>query len=207
MLQAYGGDASVRKVVSVTAKGRIIEFLNGKEGSYRRYFERPRKLRIEVMPEQGGEIRVLNGDKGWQVSSERFIPVSPLELQSMIYQYSYLDLPMGMVGDKSRITYGGKQHYKGREVFLLLIEPNDAPRLKVLIDARTRLIVRVSASFSMGMMGAGELSTEYGDFRPAGGVLFPYKLVNFAGDMKLSEITMDVIEVNRGISHELFVPH
>ena len=48
------------------------------------------------MPEQGGEIRILNGDHGWQGSSEGFMPVSSMELQSMIYQYSYLDLPMGL---------------------------------------------------------------------------------------------------------------
>lgn len=206
MLKAYGGDP-VGKIVSVSARGRIVEFLNGKEGSYRRYLERPGKLRVEVMPEQGGEVRVLDGNKGWQASGERFIPVSPLELQSMKYQYRYLDLPMGLADKGVRVVYGGKQRFKEREALLLLIESSGAPRLSVLVDAKTRLIVRVAASFAMGMMGGGELSTEYSDFRAVGGVLFPHKLINFAGGMKLSEIMLDSIEVNRGISPDLFTPH
>ena len=58
----------------------------------------------------------------------------------------------------------------------------------------------------MGMMGAGELATEYRDFRPVEGVQFPHKLTNYAGDMKLSEIDLDEIEVNREIPAKLFAP-
>lgn len=206
MLKAYGGAEAVENIVSVTAKGRITEFLNGTTGDYARYLERPGKLRIEVMPEQGGEIRVLNGDRGWQVGDEGFVKVSPFELQAMIYQYSYLNLPMGLVDKKMRFTYGGKQQHSGREVFLLLIELKNAPRLSILVDAKTRLIVRVSASFAMGMMGASELSTEYSDFRAIGKVLFPHKLINFAGDRKLSEIVLSEIAIKREIPAAFFAP-
>ena len=49
MLKAYGGAEAIGKVVSVTARGRITEFLSGKRGNYARYLDRPGKLRIEVM--------------------------------------------------------------------------------------------------------------------------------------------------------------
>ena len=58
----------------------------------------------------------------------------------------------------------------------------------------------------MGMMGANELATEYGDFHPVEGVLFPFKLTNYAGDMKLSEIILSEIMINREIPHKLFFP-
>ena len=206
MLKAYGGSEAVRKVITVTAKGRITEFLNGKTGDYARYFERPGRLRIEVMPELGGEIRILNGDHGWQASGEGFLPVSELELQSMLYQYSYLNLPMGLTNGKYQVKYLEKQRYNGREAYLLQIEPKNAPRLGILVDARTSLIVRVDASFAMGMMGAGQLSTEYGDYHPVKGVQFPYKLTSFAGGIKLSEIILDDIKVNHKIPLELFAP-
>lgn len=200
MLKAYGGTAAVRKVVSVTARGLINEFINGKTGNYARFLERPGMLRIEVMPEQGGEIRILKGDHGWQSG----IPVSALELQSMIYQYSYLDLPMGLVDKELPVTSIRKELYKGQEAYLLLIEPVGAPSLRVLVDASSRLIVRVAASFSMGMMGASELSTEYGDYRAVEGVLFPFRLINFAGDMKISEISLHEIMTNQKIPAALF---
>ena len=206
VLKAYGGEGAVRKVMSVTAKGRITEFLNGKEGNYARYFERPGKLRIEVMPEQGGEIRILNKNHGWHVGSGGLVPVSPLVLQSMIYQYSYLDLPMGLADGSLQVKYGGKQSHNGRDGYLLLIELKKAPQLRLLIDAKTHLIVKVSSTFAMGMMGAGELSTEYSDFHAIDGVLFPFRLINFAGDMKLSEIVLSEITINRKIPAEFFAP-
>jgi hypothetical protein len=89
----------------------------------------------------------------------------------------------------------------------LLIETNNSPQLRVYVDAKTHLIAGIAASFSMEMMSGEELSTEYSDFRPVEGVLFPHKLVNFAGDTKLSEILLDEIYVNRKISPQLFSPY
>ena len=207
VLKAYGGSKAVSKINSVTAKGQINEFLSGKTGTYSRYFERPGKLRVEVMPAQGGEIRILNGDRGWQGSSGGFVPVSPLELQSMLYQYSYLNLPMALATGSYHVKYGGKQrNNKDAETYLLLVEPKNAPRMGILVDAKTRLIIRVDASFAMGVMGTGELSTEYGDFGPVEGVQFPHKLTSYAGGIKLSEIVLDEITVNRKIPAELFTP-
>ncbi len=206
ILEAYGGADSIRKVLSVTATGRITEFMNGKVGNYSRYFEQPGKLRIEVMPEQGGDIRILNGNSGWQRRGEGFVRVSPLELQSMIYQYSYLDLPMAFGDKEFLVTYGGKFRQNGEEVYLLLLETKNSPQLRVLIDARTRLIARVSAKFAMGMMGDGELSTTYSDYHAVDGVLFPHTLVNYAGDMKLSEIKLGNIKVNQKIPAAFFAP-
>ncbi|HJV65816.1 MAG TPA: hypothetical protein VJ550_08785 [Geomonas sp.] len=206
LLRAYGGADAVRNVASVIARGRITEFLSGKSGQYARYFQRPGKLRVEVMPELGGDVRVLNGDRGWQATEAGFAPVSQLELQSMLYQYSYLNLPMALASGSYHARFGGDQPYKGKETRLLFVEPKRAPRLGILVDARTGFIVRVDASFAMGGTGTGELSTEYGDFRPVNGVQFPHKLTSYAGGIKISEIVLDDIEVNRKIPIELFTP-
>lgn len=158
------------------------------------------------MPELGGEIRILNGDRGWLGGSEGFMPVSPMELQSMFYQYSYLDLPMGLAKGDYPLKYGGKENHNGHEAYLLLVELKNAPQLRVLVDAKTGLIIRVAAQFAIGMMGANELATEYGDFHSVEGVLFPFKLTNYAGDVKLSEIILGDITINREIPPKLFSP-
>ncbi|GFO53860.1 hypothetical protein GMSM_08670 [Geomonas sp. Red276] len=206
VIKAYGGTEAIRKVVSVTAKGRITDFVTAKSGEYARYFERPGKLRIEVMPEQGGEVRILNKGHGWQATAKGFVPVSDLELQSMLYQYSYLNLPMALVNGSYHAKYGGKQLYQGKETQLLLVEPKDAPTMGVLVDAKTSLIVRIDAIFQVGMGGTGKLSTEYADYRPAAGVQFPYKLTTSAGGLRLAGISLDDIAVNKKIPPELFTP-
>lgn len=204
VLQAYGGREAVGKITSVIAKGKIADFLTGMQGHYARYYERPGKLRIEVMPAQGGEVRILNGERGWQAGPQGFVEASRPMLQSMIYQYSSLDLPMGFADRSYEVKLGGMRLFDGRETYLLLVTLKDAPPLKVFVDVRTSLIARVAADFSMGMMGASELATEYADFRPVEGVLFPHRLINYAGGTKLSEIVLSVIRLNRKIPDFLF---
>ncbi|MCM0083032.1 hypothetical protein L4X63_15675 [Geomonas sp. Red32] len=206
MIKAYGGTDAIRKVVSVTAKGRITDFVTGKSGEYARYFEHPGKLRIEVMPEQKGEVRILNKGRGWQATGKGFVPVTDLELQSMLYQYSYLNLPMALINGSYHARYGGKQLYQGKETQLLLVEPKDAPTMGVLVDAKTSLIVRIDAIFGVGMGGTGKLSTEYGDYRPVAGVQFPFRLTTSAGGLRLAGIVLDDIAINRKIPPELFMP-
>jgi outer membrane lipoprotein-sorting protein len=206
VLKAYGGAEAVGRITTVTARGCIVDFFSDTEGGYARYFERPGKLRIEIMPDRGGEVRILKDGHGWQSGNGGLAKARPLTRQSMVYQYSYLDLPMGFIDHSYPVTYEGKRHLGNQETHLLQVSLKDAPPLRVFVDARSFLIVRVAADFSMGVMGASELATEYQEFRPEGGVLFPHRLENFAGDMKISEITLNVILTNPKIPAALFSP-
>jgi hypothetical protein len=206
MLKAYGGADALKKVVSVTAQGRITEFVSGKAGSYLRYFERPGKLRVEVMPEQGGETRILNRNRGWRLSNGAVADVSPLELQSLLYQYSYLNLPFALASGSYHPEYLHLDGAPKEKEFLLLVGPKDSPRLAILVDAKSGLITRVDASFGLGAVGTAELSTEFADYRPVAGVQFPHKLTSYAGGIVLSEIVLDSILVNQKIPPELFTP-
>lgn len=205
VLEAYGGKDAVSRVKSVVAKGTITDFMKDKQGEYARYYARPQKLRIEIMPDQGGEARILDGAKGWQGSPDTLKEARPVTLQSMIYQYGYLDLPMGFADNSYTVAYSGKKEFRGKQFDLLQVEVKGAPKLRVHIDPEKLVIVRVAADFDMGM-GSSELSTEYEDFRPIGKVLFPFRLINYAGEMKLSVISLSDIQVNAGIPKEIFTP-
>lgn len=205
VLAAYGGEKEVVQVRSVVARGSIVDFMKDKQGAYARYYARPGKLRIEIMPEQGGEVRLLDGMHGWQGSLDGLREARPFTIQSMLYQYGYLDLPMGFADRSYQVSYQGRKEYQGRPYDLLHVEVKGAPQLRVFIDPETHLIARVAADFDMGM-GSSELATVYEDFRRAGGVLFPYRLINYAGDMKLSVISITDLKVNADIPGEKFSP-
>lgn len=205
MIRAYGGKAEIAKVTTVVAKGTIKDFMKEAEGNYTRYYSRPGKLRIEIMPEQGGEARILNSGRGWRGSPENLKKTQRVALQAMIYQYSYLDLPMGLSDNAYTVTYGGQQLFRGRPLDLLVIDIKGAPKLRVYVDPEKKLIVRVASDFDMGM-GASELVTEYEDFRAVGKVLFPFRLINYAGEMRLSVISLSDIKVNAEIPDEVFSP-
>lgn len=206
MLAAYGGIDALKGVRTVVARGRIDDFLRQVSGGYGRIMRRPGSLRIEIRPEQGGEIRVLDGDQGWQGAGARFYPAKPISLSSMRYQYGYLDVPMCLADESCTAQVGEVQELEGRSYDLLFITAAGAPQLRVYLDRNSHLIHRVAADFSMGSMGTSELATEYADFRPANGVLFPRLLTNFAGGGKISVLTIESLEVNTPLGAEFFTP-
>ena len=206
VLKAYGGTDAIGKVRSVAAHGTIIDYFSDREGVYCRYYERPGKLRVEIMHDDGGEVRILNNGSAWQSGRDGIVRARPMTHRSMIYQYTYLDLPMGFADHATPVTYGGKDRLDGHDVYLLKVAPADSPEIRVYVDTDTFTILRVAATFSMGIMGGSELATEYGDFRPENGVLFPHLLANYAGEIKLSEIILPRIQINAVIPETLFSP-
>lgn len=206
MLDAYGGITALQGVRTVVARGRIDDDLRRVSGGYARIMQRPGRLRIEIRPEQGGEIRILAGEQGWQGASGRFSPAPPLALSSMRYQYGYLDVPMCLADGSCTAQERGIQVLAGRPYDLLLITAAGVPPLRVYVDRQSHLIHRVAADFAMGTLGSSELATEYADFRAAGGVLFPRLLTNFAGGSKISLLTIATLEVNVPLAAEVFTP-
>lgn len=206
MLEAYGGISALQGVRTVEARGRIDDDLRQLSGKYARIMQRPGSLRIEIRPEQGGEVRILAGDEGWQGSGRHFFPAKPISLSSMRYQYSYLDVPMCLADGSCTVEEGGVRELAGWPYDLLLITTPGAPQLRVYVDRQSHLIHRVAADFSMGPMGTSELATEYADFRASNGVLFPRLLTNFAGGGKISLLTIETLEVNGALSGDLWRP-
>jgi hypothetical protein len=51
-----------------------------------------------------------------------------------------------------------------------------------------------------------ELSVEFSDFRKAGGALFPFRIANFAGGMKIAQTIIDNYYINPVIPDSLFGP-
>ena len=58
VLEAYGGREQVEKVVTIAAHGRIDDFLRNVTGGYARTMSSPGSLRIDIMHERGGEVRI-----------------------------------------------------------------------------------------------------------------------------------------------------
>lgn len=197
VLEAYGGREQVEKVMTIAAHGRIDDFLRNVTGGYARTMSRPGSLRIDIMPERGGEVRILSNGKGLQGNGQRLREANPLSLSSMQYQYGYLDLPMSLADNSAKASHKGIKELHGRPMEVLYVELSEAPGLFVYIDLETHLIRRVEAKFEMNGMGSSLLGTEYDDFRIVDGVLFPFRLVNFAGDSNISVISIVRLTINQ----------
>ena len=204
VLLSYGGKDRLLGVMTVSAHGRIDDFLRHLSGGYARTMQRPDKLRIDIMPEKGGEVRVLNGGQGFQGSGEHLREANPLSVSSMKYQYGYLDLPMSLADGTAKASHNGFKELHGRPMEILSIQLVDAPSLTVYIDFETHLIRRVEAPFDMGSMGSSLLGTEYDNYKMIDGLLFPFTLNNYAGKNNISTITINRLTVNQPIPTETF---
>ena len=204
VLDAYGGKQNILKIKTVFAHGRINDFLRRTSGGYARTMRRPGELRIDIMPEKQGEVRVLSRGKGLQGSGRRLRKANPISLSSMRYQYGYLDLPMSLADETARASHMGIKELHGRPMEVLSVQLQDAPVLTVYIDFETHLIRRVEALFSMGGMGSSLLGTEYEDFRDVDGVLFSFRLNNFVGRKNISVISLVRLAVNQKLPEGSF---
>lgn len=204
ILNAYGGKERLAKIKTISAHGRIDDFLRKTSGGYARTMRRPDELRIDILPEQGGEVRILSHGNGWQGSGDRLTQANPLSLSSMRYQYGYLDLPMSLADGTARVQYQGVKELHDRPMKLLLVELEGAPELRAYVDLTTHQIRRVEATFSMGAMGSSLLGTEYEDFRMVDGALFPFRLINFAGGNRISILTIVRLMVDQPLTKNAF---
>jgi hypothetical protein len=206
VLEAYGGKINILKIKTVSAHGRIDDFLRKTSGGYARTMRRPGELRIDIMPERGGEVRILSHGKGLQGSGDRLNAAKPVSLSSMRYQYGYLDLPMSLADGSAKAVHRGVEELHGRPMEILLVELASAPDLKVYIDFETHLIRRVEARFDMGGMGSSVLGTEYDNFKKIDGAVFPLTLNNFAGGTNISVLTITGLTINQALPEGVFSP-
>jgi len=201
VVKAYEGREALDKVKSIYAKGRIAAFAFGEKGTYVRYFERGRRLRVDIDYPNSSEHRILNGTKGYEGGSE----VTGDRYLAMVYQYKQLDLPYGLLHSDYRVTYKGRGKVDGKEAEVLGLIDKEGPPMKIYIDTKTFYIVKVSGDFSMGD-GTMALSAVFSEFRKVDGIYLPYRITNFAGGERIAETHIREYKVNTPMAQSLFGP-
>ncbi len=205
IIQAYGGKDSLANITAISAKGRIITFMQPDEGAYFRIFKRPLMLYVDISYAERTEKRILQGDRGFEGDAATVSPVIGAAYDAMVYQYDQLDLPFGLV-DKSLIVQSLRRDtLQGRPVDILKLADRTGHELKAVVDADRHLIVRVSGSIAMGT-NSSALRADFSDFKSVGGVLLPFHIINYADDVRISETEITGYEINPVVSDSLFSP-
>lgn len=187
---AYGGKAALARAAVVLEEGTVTSLLHpGETGRIGRTYVRPGKLRVETkFPGGPGEIRVLDGGKGWRDGEA----VDGPRLAAMILQAARMDLPALLSAWVDRVEDRGDGEVDGRRVRILALKP--APGLVLLaeIDVSTGRVLRSrGSSVDPGMPLAFE--TTYGDFRKVEGVLVPFLERNWANGRATGETVLEKV--------------
>ncbi|HEX9049482.1 MAG TPA: hypothetical protein VF841_03015 [Anaeromyxobacter sp.] len=200
---AYGGEAALAKMARSQIEGSVTSVVlrPGATGRIARVYERPGKLRVEIAYAAGdGEIRVLDGGKGWRDGQ----PAEGPRLDAMVLQAARLDLP-ALLRASHRLRDGGTAEVGGRTVRLVAVEPRRGLLVEAAIDLRSGRILRSRAASTAGPMPL-EFVTTYSEFRTVDGVLVPMREENWANGQSTGVTTIEKVDFPETFPAETFRP-
>jgi hypothetical protein len=202
-VSAYGGDAAIAKMARTQIEGSVTSIVlhPGAAGRIARVYERASRLRVEIAYASGdGEIRVLDGAKGWRDGQA----VEGPRLEAMVLQAARLDLP-ALLRASHKLRDGGTAEVGGTKVRLVAVEPSRGLLVEAAIDTATGRILRSRGASTGGPMPL-EFVTTYSEFRTVEGVLVPMREENWANGQSTGVTRVEKVEFPKAFPQETFRP-
>ena len=213
-LSAIGGRASLGKLTTQAATGTLVISTQGVDlsGSVEVYRKSPNKartlIRIDLSSVGGGGEMVIDqrcdGTSAFSSNSmqgDREITGS--QLQGML-NASFPSPLLNYKAAGATIELLGKDKVGDRAVFVVQYTPKAGPASKNYFDAETYLLLRNVATIDMPELGGPvEQTSEFGDYRDAGGMTLPYRVtvINAAQTVSLS---LAKVELNAAVDDAMF---
>jgi hypothetical protein len=205
ILAAYGGRERIAQVVSLAAEGRITALMRGDEGVYRRAQRRDGKLFVDIIYKHSSERRLLDGTRGFRGSPNSMEEVFGPRYLAMVYQYDQLDLPYGLLDNSLTLTELRSDTVKTQAVRVFQCRDRAGNEMEVSVNAESYRIMKCTGIFRLET-GVTSLSAEFSDSRFVEGILFPFRIVNFANEQKISETEITDYLINPSLDDSFFRP-
>jgi hypothetical protein len=201
-VEAYGGKVALARSALTVQQGTVTSLLHpGVTGRIGRAYHRPGRLRVEVDFAGEGEIRLLDGGRGWRQGEE----VVGGQLASMILQAARLDLPSLLSAWQDRMEDRGTRDLDGKALRVLAVRIAPGLAVEADLDPATGRILR-SRGTSTGGPNPLEFITTYSDFRSVDGVLVPFHETNWANGKTTGETVLERVELPAALPDDLFRP-
>ena len=206
VINAYGGKDIIESTQSMHLKGKIEAFMLHDHGTYELYFKRGKRLRVETKYAHSSEVRILNGERGY-----RGTDVLPIEevfgarYFAMVYQFRHLDILHDLAKGTYQIQTMGKSSIGGSDVEVFHLNDKDGAIMDIYIDEHNFHILKVTGYFRERGKEI-DLSSEFSDFRKVNGSVFPFRITNYAGGLKIAQTVIDNYVLNPDIADFLFEP-
>lgn len=209
-VHALGGRDKIDAIHSV------IQHLEYREGSFvipdafiarmRPYYKTigdPKNLKVDVNEGYDGSAWEYYGDPGVVI---RTVGAAAAAARHGIEMIDSL-VDSRVMG--TRVELLGKEAFEGKPAYKLHVTLSDGFEKELFVDPDSFLIVGDRRSAKIHAFGEPVLSeNRIGDYRPAGGVLFPFKIteIELATGRELNSNVVQSIEVNRPLDPSFFGP-
>ncbi len=189
VVDAYGGPPAAEKYAAYRVLARVQALLRGTRGRVIREFQAPDKLRVEIAYPDTTEVRILNGPRGWRGDAGVLRRVTGLPLLAMEYQILRSAVPWVFTRYRQLLEDRGPRRSGGRTWRLVGLPWSMSLDVTYWVDADTSLVLRVE-----GLLRAegrtSVFATQYADFRPVDGVMFPFLEQNYASGRRTGATTV-----------------
>lgn len=212
-LAAIGGRPVLVKATSQVAKGTLAVSTQGMDlgGTVEIYRKAPNKarsvLRIDLSAMGGTEVVIEQRCDGKTAYASNSMQgdreITGEQLQGML-NASFPSPLLTYKDAGAAVTLLGKEKLGDRDVYVLQYAPKAGPSSKNYIDAQTYMLVRNTSSIDVPEAG-GKLdqSSDFSDFRDAGGIKMPFRIVQNNASQTVS-ITLSSVEINVPVDDATF---
>jgi len=183
VLKEYGGAAAWQKVTTIRETGTVVPAMGSGNGATTRSWQKPDKLRIEIVYPTRTELRVVDGDQGTNNGKE----VTGPGLDAMKLQAARLALPLLLIEKRASLRDAGTNNS-----FRVIEVPLTASMtVSMDIDPKSWHIVR-----STGKTTGMDFVVDYNDFRRVDGLLFAFTESGMAQGTPTAKTTLGAIVIN-----------
>lgn len=203
VVDAYGGSGALAACPGFRARGKILSFADGMNGSVTVALSLDDAMRVEIRYPDRAETRILSGKLVWDGGRTRQKPSGGSRASAIRLQYHRLAAPFEFIGqDADRFEPAGTSD---EGWFRLRRQWTQDLYTIYEIDPETGRIHR-----TRGVIAAegGELEfvSESWDFREVDGILFPFRTTTWVGDHAAAETIFDRISIEAEFPATTFVP-
>jgi hypothetical protein len=183
VMKQYGGIPTWQKVSTIRETGKVVPAMRKGDGAMTRFWQKPDKLRVEIVYPTRTELRVIDGDHGTNNGKD----VSGDQLDGMKLQAARLALPLLLFDKRASLhDLGMRDGFRAIEIPL-----SSSLTVTVDIDPKRWHIVR-----STGKTAGLDFVVDYSDFQRVHGLLFAFTEAGTAQGMPTAKTTIDSVAIN-----------
>jgi predicted aspartyl protease len=197
ILAAYGGLKTIKEVNAEGFRniGKVVQYstLSGAANTFEcEVLTKGRKIRIAMEVMGQPLITGFNGENSWTSQGGQVYRTSPLAEKSMKEEIDHgLLLLEDLLEPSTKLALLPSTDVNGKKCEGLSITLKDGPATEFYIDPTTHLVTKsVYTGIDLEQGVPTEKNYFYDDYRSINGMLQPYKVVEYCGTQKASELSI-----------------
>ena len=205
-IEARGGAERLETIQTLSMSGRATTG-PGREALVSRLVRSPGRIRTEFVAQGVTAVFACDGSKCWYVDPMAGVfdaeLMSPMETALAMEEADVLSA-IDWKEKGHRLELMGNETIDAREVYKLKVTLAGGAMRTVYVDVESALVVRRETPRTFGDQTV-EVQTNYGDFKPVEGIVFPHSIRSGAKGLdKFLDVTVEKIEINVPVDDSSF---